>query len=56
MTHLLKIIECQWGPLIIDFFIGSEKYIQPISSLHLIANFTPGRDMIFQNFKQGVSN
>jgi hypothetical protein len=56
MAQLLKIIESQWGPPIIDFFIGSEKYMQPLSSLHVNANFTPRRDMIFQNFKQGVSN
>jgi hypothetical protein len=27
---------------------STEKYIQLLSSLHQIANFSPGRDMIFQ--------
>jgi hypothetical protein len=39
-----------------QFFIGSEKYIQPLTSLHQFPNFNPGRDMIFQKFRQGVSN
>jgi hypothetical protein len=30
--------------------------MQPLSFLRQIANFSPGRDMIFQNFGQGVSN
>jgi hypothetical protein len=38
------------------FFIGPEKYIQPFTSLHQIANSNPGRDMIFQKYGQGVSN
>ncbi len=55
-THVLQIIECVWTPPIIYFFIASEKYIQPFTSLHHIPNFSPARDMIFENFKQGVSN
>jgi hypothetical protein len=35
-------------PQIFFFFIGTEKYIQLLSSLHQIANFSPGKDMIFQ--------
>ncbi len=32
------------------FFIGTEKFIQPLSSLHQIANFSPGRDMMRYDF------
>ena len=38
---------------IIDFFIGSEKYIQPFTSLHQVPNFNPGRDMNFKSSDRG---
>jgi hypothetical protein len=56
MAQLLKIIQSQWLPPIIYFFIGPEKYVQPITSLRKIPNSSPGRDMIFQKFGQVVSN
>jgi hypothetical protein len=51
-----KTYNVNGDPQLFFFFIGPEKYIQPFTSLHQMANFSPGRDMIFQKFGQGVSN
>ncbi len=53
MAQMLKSYKVNGDPPIISFFIGPEKYIQPITSLHQIANSSPGRDMIFQKVWTG---